>query len=204
MQTDTNAGIRWRVWCVWGLMALAGCEPVHSGVIVGAKPPPLLHFREFSPRVFVETAEGKQIRLDKLGGPFYVVGFVAPPGEEAEYLSPVLIRLSNELWLDSIEVIQITLPTPACSLPSADRPTDSATDGLAATKNNFARFYDPEKIAWHAFWRPAPGTLLLVDRRNLIPMIDKRSTLDNPQPILRRAYDLQRDWEQTLREDQGS
>jgi hypothetical protein len=183
---------------------LVGCHEnrMRSGVVVSSEPPPLLHFREFSPRVFIKSVEGlhgeKSIRLDKIGGPFYVVGFVEPPGDDAGYLSPVLTDMARKLWLDSIEVIQITLPTKDCPLDEQQR--QAVDDNLEETKNNFARFFDPQKIAWEAFWRPRPGTILVVDRNSLIPVIDKRSTLDDPQRIIDRVEYLQQRWEDNMRQ----
>jgi len=184
---------------------LAGCHQLRSGVVVSSEPPPLLHFREFSPRVFVKNVEnvesvdgGKSIRLDKIGGPFYVIGFVEPPGDDAGYLNPVLTEMARELWLDSIQVIQITLPTKICPLDEPQR--QAVNENVQETKDNFARFFDPQKIAWEAFWRPKAGAILVVDRCSLIPVIDKRSTLADPQRILDRVEYLQQRWEDDMRD----
>lgn len=185
-------------------LLLSGCNEnrMRSGVVVSSEPPPLLHFREFSPRVFLKRVErldgGKSIRLGKIGGPFYVVGFVEPPGDDAGYLNPVLTEMARELWLDSIPVIQITLPTKICPLNEQQR--QAVNDNVLETKDNFARFFDPEKIAWEAFWRPKPGAILVVDRCSLIPVIDKRSTLADPQRITDRVEYLQQRWEDNMRE----
>ncbi|MBN1556256.1 MAG: hypothetical protein JXA11_16065 [Phycisphaerae bacterium] len=183
------------IWAAW----LAGCDEnrMRSGVVVSSEPPPLLHYRDFSPRVFVESDEGgKSIRLDKVGGPFYVVGFVEPPGDDAGYLNPVLTEMALKLWLDSIEVIQITLPTKDCPLTEPQR--QAVSPNVLETKNNFARFFDPHKIAWEAFYHPKPGAILVVDRCTIIPMIDTRSTLADPRRILDRVEHLQRQWEDDM------
>lgn len=179
---------------------LAGCHEnrMRSGVVVSSEPPPLLHYPEFSPRVFVEGVESeKSIRLDKIGGPFYVVAFVEPPGDDAGYLNPVLTEMARKLWLDSIEVIQITLPTKDCPLSETQRL--AVNDNVLDMKNNFARFFDPNKIAWEAFWRPTPGAILVVDRNSIIPVIDKRSTLADPQRIIDRVEYLQQQWQDDMR-----
>ncbi|MBN1941726.1 MAG: hypothetical protein JW849_00370 [Phycisphaerae bacterium] len=177
----------------------AACHELRSGVVVSAEPPPLLHFREFSPRVFVESLDGgKSVRLDKLGGPFYVIAFVEPPGDDAGYLNPVLTEMARELWLDSIRVIQITLPTDVCPLKEPQR--RAVNENVQETKDNFARFFDPNKIAWEAYWRPRPGAILVVDRCSIIPVIDERSTLADPRRIIDRVEYLQQQWEYDTRE----
>jgi hypothetical protein len=170
-------------------LALAGCEYGRSGVVVSSRPPILLHYPEFLPRIEVECVSGKTVRLDKIGGPFFVIGFIEPPGRDAGYISPVLVEMARELRLDSIEVIQITLPTKACPLDAAQR------EGCEEPRKNFSRFFDPDRVAWAAFWKPKPGTILLVNRFSLIPVIDKRSTVDDPKPIVNRAKDFQRRWD---------
>ena len=182
----------------WPLLLTVGCgeNQMRSGVVVSSEPPPLLHYPQFSPRVFVKGVEGqydeKTIRLDRIGGPFYVIGFVEPPGDDAGYLNPVLTEMARKLWLESVEVIQITLPTKDCSLDAQQRL--AVNDNVMETKNNFARFFDPQKIAWEAYWRPKPGSILVVDRCTLIPVVDERSTLADPQRILSRVQDLQQRW----------
>jgi hypothetical protein len=182
-----------------GLLTGCGENRMRSGVVVSSEPPPLLHFREFSPRVYVESDDGgKSIRLGKIGGPFYVIGFVEPPGDDAGYLNPVLTEMARELWLDSIQVIQITLPTKLCPLHQRQR--QRVNENVQETKDNFARFFDPDKLAWEAFWRPRPGAILVVDRCTLIPVIDKRSTLADPRRIVDRVEYLQQRWEDDMRE----
>lgn len=185
-----------------GVLFGCGENRMRSGVVVSSEPPPLLHFREFSPRVFVKNVEqgdgGKSVRLGKIGGPFYVIGFVEPPGDDAGYLNPVLTEMARKLWLDSIPVIQITLPTKIC--PLDERRRRAVHENIQETKDNFARFFDPNRIAWEAFWRPQPGAVLVVDRCTLIPVIDKRSTLADPRRILDRVEALQQRWEDDMRE----
>lgn len=181
------------------LVWAGGCNEnrMRSGVVVSSEPPPLLHYPQFSPRVFVERIDGnKSIRLAKIGGPFYVVGFVEPPGDDAGYLNPILTEMARELWLDSIPVIQITLPTKTCPLNEPQR--QAVNDNVLEMKDNFARFFDPEKIAWEAFWRPKSGAILVVDRNSIIPVIDKRSSLADPQRIIDRVEYLQHRWEDNM------
>ncbi len=177
------------------VLLLVGCDEnrIRSGVVVSTEPPPLLHYPQYSPRVFVQGVDfEKPIRMDKVGGPFYVVGFVEPPGDDAGYLNPVLTEIARELWLDSVEVIQITLPTKDCPLTAQQQL--AVSENVQEAKNNFARFFDPHKIAWEAYWRPKPGSILVVDRCTLIPIIDERSTLEDPQKIVDRVEELQRRW----------
>lgn len=194
MNRSCRAGI------VWLLFLLVGCEDnrMRSGVVVSSEPPLLGHFREFAPRVFVQRdGAGKPVRLDKIGGPFYVVGFVEPPRRDAEYLHPVLTDLAQKFWLDSIPVIQITLPTKRC--PPEEIRKEAGAEIPPETKDNFARFFDADRIAWEAFDRPRPGTILVVDRTSLVPLLDARATLADPPRLVARLEELQRQWEEDQR-----
>ncbi len=180
------------------LMIAAGChKPTHTGTIEGVRPPWLFHFSQYPPRISIQRPDGSEIRLDKVGGPFFIVGFIAPPADDPGYISPALQKMANQLWLDSIDVIQITIPTEACPLDPA-----SIASCPPPTKN-LHRFFDPKKIAWLGFNEPKSGTILLINRRNLIPIIDTRGTIEDPSWVLHRAEQLQINWEHEERETSG-
>ena len=172
------------------VLTVCGCEPTHTGVVVEAKPPFLFHYSAYAPRVYIERPDGSKTRLGKVGGPFFVVGFITAPGDNCGYISPVLQRIADDFWLDSINVVQITLPTEICPL------TEEQRNLCEDPRDNLSRFFDPRRIAWEAFHRPKDGTILLINRWNLVPIIDSRGTIEDPALIIERGFDLQQRWEQ--------
>lgn len=179
-------------------LMLTGCQtPTPTGTIEAAQPPWLLHYSQYPPRISVKRPDGSEVRLNKVGGPFFIVGFISPPADDPGYISPALQKMANNLWLDSIDVIQITLPTESCSL------SPEATASCTSPTKNLHRFFDPKKLAWRSFHEPASGTILLINRRNLIPIIDTRGTIKDPSWILHRAEQLQMNWEHEERETSG-
>jgi hypothetical protein len=127
--------------------------------------------------------------MDKVGGPFFILGFIAPPPGQPDYLSPDMQKLANRFSLDSVPVIQITIPTKASPL------TDIPADQGRQPKDNFYRYYDVNGEAWEGFHRPPSGTLLVIDRWNLLPIIDARATIENPRAVIIQIRRLQDDWE---------
>lgn len=165
-----------------------GCDPSNNAVVTHTDPP-LLHYRQYTPYIHVETSDGKHTRVGKLGGPFYILVFAAPPGEDPCFIDPRVRHLADKLYLDSIPVIQITLPTDNCALTPEQRQACTPPGG------ELYRVFDPDRLAWEACHKPQPGSAILVNRQNLIPMVDVRKTLDETDDLLHRAEQYQREWE---------
>lgn len=181
--------------CLAGVFLATGCArpAAPTGVVVSTKPPALLHYSQYAPRVTVMRPDGSEIRIGHVGGPFFVVGFVEPPAQDAGYFSPALAEMAGKLSLDGTAVIQITVPTELCKLT----PQQQAASPMP--RENLYRYFDPSKLAWKAYWRPDPGTVMLVDRQNLIPIINKRGKLNDPksvQAMIDHAKQMQRQWNQ--------
>lgn len=170
------------------LLLLPACETSHNAVVTHTDPP-LLRYSQYTPYIHVETTDGKQTRVGKLGGPFYILAFVAPPGKNACFIDPRVQHLADKLYLDSVPVIQITLPTDACALTPEQRQACTPPGG------ELYRVFDPDRLAWEACFKPEPGSAILVNRQNLIPMADVRKTLDETDDLLRQAGQYQKDWE---------
>lgn len=177
------------------IFMLAGCRhPTPTGTVIAAQPPWLFHYAQYAPRISVERPDGSEIKLNKVGGPFFIVGFISPPGKDPGYISPAIQKIADSLWLDSIDVIQITLPTRNCPLKAR------SIVACPPPTRNLHRFFDPKQIAWRAFNEPKPGTLLLINRRNLMPIIDTRGTVEDSSWLVHRSGQLQIRWQHDQRE----
>lgn len=192
LRSDCGVLVCFFVATLSGIVA-GGCETSHNAVVTSTSPPPLLHYAQYSPRVYVETADGQATRVGKLGGPFYVVAFVEPPGTDDCYIDPRVRQIAGKLYLDSIPVIQVTLPTKLCPL-KPDR-----QGNCPPPTGELYRVLDPDKRAWEAYHKPKPGTVLLIDRQSIIPIVYTRATLADAEKVIDRAGVLQADWEQFQR-----
>lgn len=178
-----------------GALAAAGCQkPTHTGVVVGSREHWVGSAPWIAPDLRVRRPDGSRTRLDTIGGAFYVVAFVEPPGTDPCYIHPAVRRVADELYLDCIPVVQITLPTEACPLSA------EARAGCPPPSENLVRLFDPDRAAWRAFGQPEAETMLLIDCSPLAPVIDTATTVHHPEPLLRRADDLQKQWEYWQRE----
>ncbi len=101
-----------------GILLAGGCArpAAPTGVVVSTQPPALLHYSQYAPRVMVMRPDGTTIRIGHVGGPFFIVGFVNPPGHDAGNFSPAMAELAGKLSLDGTAVIQITMPTPRVTI----------------------------------------------------------------------------------------
>ncbi len=175
-----------------GLLAAAGCEHSYSGIVTSTSPPTLLHYKQYQPHVHITLADGKETRLGKIGGQFYLVAWVEPPAEDAGYIDPRVTKLAEHFSLDSVPVIQFTLPTSRCELAAEQR-----TEAPQPTGGNLWRIFDPHRKAWDAFYNPEAGTVMLIDRGgNLIPIIELRARMDKLGWIINRTEDLETTWQQ--------
>ena len=146
---------------------------------------------DFEPSVQVRLADGTQSTLGEVGHPFYILTFVETPAGGPGAVDPRLRRIAERLYVDDVAVVQLCLPTGeagqwAAAAETATRPV---------RPHNLVRVYDPKRLAWGAFGRPPPGTLLLIDRQGVWSLVYRRRTLDDPVDVILAAEALQEEWE---------
>lgn len=194
-ETPVNAvGKTWIPATLTLLAILVGCDPTPSGVVVRSNAAWPFRYAEFTPEIFIERPDGQEVRLDKIAGPFYVLAFITPPPGQPCEIDPAVQKIADALYLDSTDVIQITLPTDACPLDADSR------SACRPPERNLKRFFDPERIAWKAFYEPLPGTVQIIDRRFILSIQDSSGHIGDPQKIIDRAHQIQQDFEADQRQ----
>lgn len=141
----------------------------------------------YVPEIHLLRPDGKKIKLRTAIGPFYVLGFVSPPGDTPNYMHPALIEMAKKLGgIEQVPVVQVTEPTDKCSFGP------DAMEGLPKPPYNLLILLDCNRRAWEALGRPKDGTLILIDTNQIIKAF---GTVDDPRPIIMSAYEEARKWE---------
>lgn len=179
---------KWTILAVVAVMAafLSGCgQETRIGVVAGdAKL--RSWWGGYAPEIPVCGPDGKVTTLNDAAGPLFILAFVRPGGEGCAAMSPDVRKLADELRVERVNVVQVTLPSETC--PRA--PTDLASVRPAGW--NQYLFFDPRGSAWRAFDSPPEGTLLLIDDFRYVVTT---GTLADPRWIVSRAEDKARDWD---------
>jgi hypothetical protein len=162
-----------------GLIGLAGCTPT-SGVITGTSTP-ARYAGTVAPDVQYKSLEGKQASFNKVRQPIAIVAFVAPPGTACCWLEPTLVNLAGQFWDLPVTVAQFSEPTSKCPHGAGCVEVCNLHKGAVMT------LCDAQKLAWEAYGKPAPGTLVLIGPDNKIVT---KGSLSNPKPILEEAKRL--------------
>jgi hypothetical protein len=161
------------------LIGFAGCTPT-SGVITGTSTP-AWYAGTIAPDVQYQSLEGKQASFNKVRQPVAIVAFVAPPGTACCWLEPAVVNLAGQLWDLPVTVAQFSLPTSKCPHGAG------CVEVCNLHKGGVMSLCDAQKLAWKAYGKPAPGTLILIGPDN--KMVAKGS-LSNPKPIMDEAQRL--------------
>jgi len=153
-------------------MLVAGCEEASNQAITVAWTPAPLGY-EYS--VPVQLSNGTMTTISQIGKPFYVIAFVETPADDPCYVSPEVQRIAQRLWLDSVSVIQISLPT-------SDKRFDKNVLAVCTPPSaNLFRIFDQDRRAWNKFNRPKSGTLLLVNTHG---NVTSRGTLSHADDVV--------------------
>jgi hypothetical protein len=161
------------------LTAVAGCVST-SGVITGTSAPGG-YVGTVAPDVEYKSLEGKQVGFNKVRQPIAIVAFVAPAGATCCWLEPRVVNLSNQLWDLPVTVAQFSEPTSKC--PHGP----GCVEVCNLHKGGVMALCDAQKLAWKAYGKPAPGTLILIGSDNKIVAT---GSLSNSGPLLAQAERL--------------
>jgi|GEM_PF-2178652 len=174
------------------LLAIVGCEDNRMGVVIETRKRRGFLHSGFESQVTIRRPDGSTTMLGHVGNPFFAVTFIEPPADNPGYVDPRVERLAKRFELDSVAVIQISLP---------EEKKTFSDEAIAAAHlqpiylKNLSRFLDPERRAWKIFGEPDYEAVLVVDRRGLFANMHKRGSLDDLDGIMRRIQRLQTDWE---------
>jgi hypothetical protein len=179
------------------LLASIGCENNSSGVVIEtAKRRGFLH-SGFESQVTIRRADGSTTKLGHVGNPFYVITFIEPPADNPGYVDPRIERLAKRFELDSVAVIQMSLP----------KAKETFSDEAIGEANlypiyltNLSRFLDPERRAWRVFGKPDLQAVFVVDRRGLFGSLEAQGTLADLGRVIRCVQWMQREWEAEQRD----
>jgi hypothetical protein len=174
-----------------GLMAAIGCENNRTGVVVETqREQGVLHSRLAS-EVTLQRPDGSTMKLGHVGNPFFAIAFVEVPADKLGSVDPRVKRLAKRFELDSVAVIQMSIP----------KEKGSFSDQAVAAANlsptdlmNLSSFIDPERRAWKMFGEPDSQTVVVVDRRDILGSARTYGSLDDLGPVIRRVQHLQNDW----------
>jgi hypothetical protein len=175
-----------------GLLAAIGCENNSVGVVIETTKRQGFLRSGFESRVTIRRPDGSTTRLGHVGNPFYVLTFIEPPADNPGYVDPRLERLAKRFELDSVAVVQMSMP--------AEKKAFSVEDIAAANHQpiylqNLSRFLDPDRRAWKIFREPDTEAVLVVDRRGLFGNMRAHGFLDDLDGVIRRVQWMQKDWE---------
>jgi len=178
-----------RGWIVLALPVVwaAGCGApggVWRGTVLGA---PAVDRRRGSvvPRIPLRGADGEATTLEAVGGPLCIVGFVDAAESDAWTPRAGLAGLARRMALDDVPVVQIVVP------PGGE-PPDGAVSVEDEPPGNMVLLADPGRVAWEAFGRPEPGTLMVLDDDR---MIRRTGRLAEPLLVIIKARSLARQLE---------
>jgi hypothetical protein len=162
------------------LIAVAGCTPM-SGVVTKASGTSGLQIGSVVPDVQYESMAGKQTSFDKARQAVAVIAFVAPQGAACCSLDPKVINIADRLWDVPVTVAEFSLPTSKC--PHGP----GCVEACNLRKGRVMSLCDAGRLAWNAYGKPAPGTLVLVGPNNRVVV---KASLSDPGAVVDEARKL--------------
>jgi len=174
------------------LLAAVGCEDNRMGVVIETQRRRAFFHSGFESQVTIRRPDGSTTMLGHVGNPFFVVTFIKPPADNPGYVDPRVERLAKRFELDSVAVIQISMPE---EKKTFNEEAIAAANVQPIYLKNLSRFLDPERRAWKVYGEPDCEMVMVVDRRGLFGNMHKRGSLDDLDKVIRRVQQLQTDWE---------
>jgi hypothetical protein len=162
------------------VIGLAGCVPT-SGVVTETSGTTGARIGSTAPDVEYKSLEGKQASFNKVRQPVAVLAFIAPQGPNCCAVDPGVINIADHLWDLPVTVAQLSLPTSKC--PHGP----GCVEACNLRKGRVMSLCDAQRLAWNAYGKPAPGTLLLIGPDDKIAA--KASLLD-PKAVMDAARKL--------------
>ena len=161
---------------------LAGCAE-RSGVATEASPPQVWAAGPEVPDIQYTARDGQTRDFNKVRYPVTLVAFSAPQGSNCCWLDPRVAKIWDDLRNLPVTMAQFSLPTSRC--PHGP----GCVEGCNLHKGRLMTICDSHRVAWKAFGRPDPGSLILIERGGRIVKI---GTLDHPKSIVAEALKLGR------------
>ncbi len=158
------------------LLGLAGCASP-SGVVTGTSTP-AWYAGTVAPDVEYRSLQGRQTSFNKIRQPVAVVAFVTPPGATCCWLDPTVVNMADQLWDLPVTVAQFSEPTSQCPHGAG------CTEVCNLRQGRVMSLCDAQQLAWRAYGKPAPGTLILIGPDNKIL---SKGTLNDPRVIVNEA-----------------
>ncbi len=156
---------------VGAAVLLSGCVAEESPLAGIITEPTRLAIGRPAPDFPITTADGKETTFGGLRKPIAIVAFVSPRGAQCCWLDPDLVSLAGELRHRKITVAQISEPTGKCPHGA----------GCVAACNmedpHLVSLCDADRIAWNAYRRPEPDTVVLVDERGDVVAVGRTTDL---------------------------
>ncbi|MBN1943907.1 MAG: hypothetical protein JW849_11490 [Phycisphaerae bacterium] len=168
-------------------LGVAGCEWHTSLAMVVRTDEMSMQVQNIAPTIPLRRPDGKLTTLHDAAAPFYLVAFVEVRGDAPNYISPDVEKIARDFWLESVSVAQITIPAAGSSFPG------DVLARCAPPKDNLILVLDPKKLAWEMFHKPAPGTLLLIDKHGYITSV---GSLANSKNVRFDTYQMAKEWDQ--------
>ena len=160
-----------------GMVALVGCIPT-SGMVTGVSGPEL---GSMAPDVQYVSSKGEQGDFNKARLSIAVIVFSAPEAANCCWVDPKVVNVADQLWGLPVTVAQFSLPKGKCAHGQG------CVEVCNLHKNRLISLCDAKRIAWNAYARPVPGSLILIGPDNKILM---NGSLSNPNVVVDEAKRL--------------
>lgn len=170
------------------LLGLVGCEPT-SGVITGTSGPTV---GSSAPDVQYISVEGTQGDFNKARYPVAIIAFAAPEAASCCWIDPKLVNIADQLLDLPVTVAQFSLPKGKCLHGRG------CIEACNLRNGGLMSLCDAQWLAWDAYGRPAPGSLILIGPDNRILLT---GSLKVPNAIIAEAKRLGQADKNRLEED---
>ncbi len=164
------------------LMGLMGCTtgPTPTGGVVKLNSD--FPVGQFAPDIPFTSTDGRETTFYKIRQPIAIVAFTSVSSETCCPPSPALVNLARRFEYLPITVAQVYLPT-------GEHPhRQELIEHYDLYNEGIVTLYDAQHIAWRAFGKPRPNTVLLIDDNGRIVDINKE--VDNLKHLADRAQRL--------------
>ena len=173
---------------VAALVGLVGCGPT-SGTIIGVSDP---RIGPVAPDIQYLSADGEKGDFDMIRYGLALVAFSPPEGDRCCSPDPKVVDLSDKVWNLPVTVAQVSLPNGKC------HHGQGCSEAGKLRNQRVVTLYDANSVAWNAYGRPAPGSVILIGPGNKVLMT---GSLDHPRDVLSEARRLGLDEQERTRGD---
>ncbi len=125
-----------------------------------------------TPNFPVITTDCQLTSFDELCEPIAIVAFVSFNGSQRCWLNPKLLSLAEDLRYRHITVTQISEPTEKYPHGTGCVTTCNLKDP------HLLVLCDADRIAWNAYYKPMPNTVVLVDSKGDVAAIGNLANLE--------------------------